>query len=170
MDKTNREQNRPTGDQLLQKSMYGDWNIGNEKITDTLPSFVRTGDTFYRTMEANLSAFVKARLKPQLFMTVTLSERWPEFRAIVQSAQNFLNTLSGRGHPETANPTNFPWEAVEYYYERIYHLRRYLLANPRVSGFGKLKEMVIRYEFQLRQAIHSHMLLWTEQHRGADKP
>ena len=162
MDKTNREQNRPTGDQLLQKSMYGDWNIVNEKITDTLPSFVRTGDTFYRTIEADLSAFVKARLKPQLFMTVTLSERWPEFRTIIQSAQDFLNTLSGEAHGQAANPTNFPWEAVEYYYERIYHLRRHLLANPRVSGFGKLKETVIRYEFQLRQAIHSHMLLWTE--------
>ena len=68
-------------------------------------------------MEADLSAFVKARLKPQLFMTVTLSERWPEFRTIIQSAQNFLNTLSGGAHPEAANPTNFPWEAVEYYYE-----------------------------------------------------
>src|SRR5579859_4374347 len=46
MDNTNREQNQPTGDQLLQKSMYGDWNIVNKKITDVSPSFVRTGDTF----------------------------------------------------------------------------------------------------------------------------
>src|SRR5216117_2441803 len=162
MDKTNRERNRPTGEELVQKSMYGDWNIVNEKITGTLPSFVRTGDTFYRTAEADLSAFVKARLLPQIFVTVTFSERWHEFQAIIQSAQDFLNSLSGGAHREAPNPTNFPWEAVEYYYERIYHLRRYLLGNPRVSGFGKLMEMVIRYEFQLRQAIHSHMLLWTE--------
>jgi Helitron helicase-like domain at N-terminus len=163
MDKTNRERNRPTGEELLQRSMYGDWNIVNEKITGRLPSFVRTGDTFYRAAEADLSAFVKARSLPQMFVTVTFSERWYEFQAIIQSAQDFLNSLSGGAHIRgVPNPTNFPWEAVEYYYERIYHLRRYLLANPRVSGYGKLMEMVIRYEFQLRQAIHSHMLLWTE--------
>ena len=46
MDNTNRAQNRPTGEQLLQKSLYGDWNVVNEQISGTVPAFVRTGIHF----------------------------------------------------------------------------------------------------------------------------
>jgi hypothetical protein len=56
-------------------------------------------------------------------------------------------------------PSDFPWEAVRLYYERIYHLKTKFWKTP-AAQFGDLKEMVTRMEFQLRGAIHSHIMLW----------
>jgi hypothetical protein len=56
-------------------------------------------------------------------------------------------------------PSDFPWEAMRLYYERMYYLKKNFWQTP-AAQFGKLKEMVTRIEFQLRGAIHSHMVLW----------
>ena len=162
-DGTNRVHNRPTGDQLLQQSMFGDWNIINEKISSTLPAFIWTGEPFFRNAESNIEAMLKSFSLPQLFVTITFSESWPEFQAIIHRAEQ-RRTLGWAEEHRQQNPlpTDFPWETVEYYYERLYHLRRYLLTVSFASGYGKLRESVLRNEFQLRQVIHSHMLLWVE--------
>ena len=96
---------------------------------------------------------LKAFTLPSLFVTITFSERWKEFINILRRA------AAGTANP---NPTDFPWAAVQCYYERMHHLKQYLFRNANVSGFGKLYELVERYEFQLRQTIHTHMLLWVQ--------
>jgi len=80
---------------------------------------------------------------PQLFVTLTFNESWLEFQDI----------LNGR------IPSNHPWEGVQYYYERIWNLQAKFWKTP-ASKQGKLRELIERYEFQLRGAIHSHCLLW----------
>jgi len=55
--------------------MFGDWNTVNEKITATLPAFIRTGDSYFRNVESNVAAMVNAFGFPQLFVTLTFSER-----------------------------------------------------------------------------------------------
>jgi len=162
-DSMNRAHNRPTGDQLLQQSMFGDWNIINEKISATLPAFIRTGEPFFRNAELNINALLKSFLLPQLFVTLTFSEHWPQFQGILHQAQeNRQRDWGAARQSPNLLPTDFPWEAVEYYYEQIYHLRQYLLTASSASGYGKLRESVMRHEFQLRQAIHTHMLLWVQ--------
>src|SRR6266496_2854539 len=111
-DGTNRAYNRPTGDQLLQQSMFGDWNIINEKISSTLPAFIRTGEPFFRNAECNIDAMLKSFSLPQLFVTITFSEWWPEFQAIIRRAEE--SRTSGWGEEQTHQnplPTDFPWEA-----------------------------------------------------------
>ena len=93
---------------------------------------------------------LKAFNLPTLFVTVTFSEKWSQYEEILRRAGG--NSL----------PSNHPWEAVEYYYERLYQLRKNFWSKPHLTGFGKLLESVVRCEFQLRQAIHSHMLFWTQ--------
>jgi DNA replication protein DnaC len=151
-DRMNRTRNLPTGSDLLQQSMFGDWNNIDERISSSIPAFIRTGESFFRAAELNINAMLKAFTLPALFITLTFSERWEQF-------QNILQNAAGIGNPL---PTDFPWEAVEYYYERIFQLRKEFLTKGEINGFGKLYESVLRYEFQLRQAIHSHMLLWVE--------
>jgi PIF1-like helicase len=56
-------------------------------------------------------------------------------------------------------PSDFPWEAVRLYYERMYYLKTKFWKTP-AAQFGDLREMVTRMEFQLRGAIHSHLMLW----------
>jgi PIF1-like helicase/Helitron helicase-like domain at N-terminus len=150
VDQTNRQQNRPTGAQLLQQSMFGTWNVVNEQITSTISAFIRTGDTYFRAGESNINAMLKSFGLPQMFITMTFSERWPEL-------QNIMTAISGA----RTLCTDHPWECVEFYYERMHQIWTNLFRKPGVSGFGVLRESAIRHEFQLRQAIHSHMLMWT---------
>src|SRR5579859_744611 len=153
IDRTNRTHHLPDGFDLLQQSLFGDWNIINERLTNSVPAFIRTGEAFFLTGELNINAMLKAFTLPGLFVTVTFSERWREF-------QNILRSVSGG--TDNFMPTDFPWAAVQCYYERMHQLKQHLFRNANSSGFGKLYELVERYEFQLRQAIHTHMLLWVE--------
>jgi len=59
-DKIDRLQNRPSGAQLLQQSMFGDWNTVNEKITATLPAFIHTRDSYFHNAESNIATMVNA--------------------------------------------------------------------------------------------------------------
>jgi Helitron helicase-like domain at N-terminus len=142
--------------------MFGNWNIINEKIASTIPAFIRTGDSYFRNAESNIAAMIKVIRLSQLFLTLIFSERWPQFLKRIQGSHEFLCSFMSDPLSQRPIPTNFPWEAVEYYYERIYHLRRYFLSIPSASSYGRLRESVMRFEFQLRQAIHTHMLLWIE--------
>ena len=95
-DDTNRARERPTGSDLLQQSMFGSWNIINERITSTIPSFIRTGETFFHTVQLNINAMLKAFILPTIFATITFFERWPQF-------QEILHRISGID----SVPTNF---------------------------------------------------------------
>jgi hypothetical protein len=58
-------------------------------------------------------------------------------------------------------PSNYPWEGVQMFYERLYNLKNKFWKTP-LAGFGKLQEFVARIEFQFRGAIHAHYILWVE--------
>jgi Helitron helicase-like domain at N-terminus len=84
---------------------------------------------------------------PQVFITLTFNDTWDwdEFQRILRNAPSRF-------------PSENPWAGVEYYYERILNFKNKFLKNP-TARFG---EMLERFEFQLRGAIHSHWLLWSE--------
>jgi hypothetical protein len=58
-------------------------------------------------------------------------------------------------------PSNFPWEGVQMFYERLHNLKTKFWKTSHAS-FGELQEVVERIEFQLRGAIHAHCMLWVE--------
>src|SRR2546421_2606370 len=136
---------------LLAQSQYGPWPILNEEITQSIPASIRTGDTYFLQAEAKVNSMIKARENPTLFLTLTFSEAWQHYRLI----------LANQGCQDTL-PSNRPWDAVNYYYERWLNLKRHFLRKPQISGYGTLQEMIKRHEFQLRAAIHTHSLLWTQ--------
>src|SRR5271168_3082855 len=150
--RTRQSQDRrmPASD-LLQQSTYGPWSVINEKLTTTMPHFIQTGDNYFIENERKIKAMLNAYGIPTLFITITFSERWPAYKRILAT--------TGSGNQL---PSDRPWDAVQYYYERLYWLKKEFLRKPQYSKFGALKEMVERHEFQQRQAIHSHCLLWTE--------
>jgi hypothetical protein len=142
---------RLPGMDLLQQSQYGNYSIINEKLTTTIPEVIRTGDTYFQFNEQKVKTMMSTFGTPTLFMTLTFSEAWPGY-------QSFLATTGSRNKL----PSDRPWEAVQYYFERLHWLKKTLLNNQKSSGFGQLQESVQRQEFQLRGAIHSHCLLWCE--------
>jgi len=54
-DRMNRTRNLPTGSDLLQQSMFGDWNNIDERISSSIPAFIRTGESFFRAAELNIN-------------------------------------------------------------------------------------------------------------------
>ncbi len=136
---------------LLQQSIYGPWSVINEKLTTSIPYFIRTGSTYFIENERKVNAMLSAYGIPTVFITLTFSEQWPAYQKILASTGS-KNTL----------PSERPWEAIQYYYERLHWLKSQLFRKPQNSGFGALKELIERQEFQQRGAIHSHCLLWCE--------
>ena len=84
-------------------------------------------------------------------MTNTFSERWSGYQVILHEI--------GR---DSTLPSNCLWEAVQYYQEQWYWLKKKFLRCLSASGFGLLCKMVKQHEFQLRTAIHTHSVLWVE--------
>lgn len=136
---------------LLQQSTYRPWSVINEKLTTTMLHFIRTRDNYFTENERKIKAMLNAYGIPTLFITITFSERWPAYKRILATTRS-QNQL----------PSDRLQDAVQYYYERLYWLKKEFLRKPLYSKFGALKEMVERHEFRQRQAIHSHCLLWTE--------
>ena len=93
-----------TRNELIQQSTYGSWSIINEKLTSSIPKFIRTRDAFFIKAKQKIRAMLQTYSLPQLFMTNTFSERWPEYQKI----------LLEMGHSSTL-PSNCPWEAIQYY-------------------------------------------------------
>ena len=48
----------PTAAELIQKSVYTDKHIINESITTTLPTFIRTGDTYFHEKELHINTMI----------------------------------------------------------------------------------------------------------------
>jgi hypothetical protein len=133
--------------ELLQQSSYGTTSIINEIITNVIPASIRTGESYFLEKERLVNSVISTYGLPQLFVTLTFNESWPEFCDI-------LRTTS------TGIASNHPWEGVQYYYERIHYLKEKFW-KTKWANFQELRELIERYEFQLRGAIHSHCLLWT---------
>ena len=134
----------------MKRSAYGDRSIVDEDLTSAIPAQLHTGPTYFRNAESKINALTEAIGLPQLFLTLTFSERWVEYQEILK------NTGGGN-----TTPSNRPWEAFQYYHYRWQSLKEILLRKPKVSEYVELKELIERLEFQNRGAIHTHGLLWT---------
>jgi hypothetical protein len=140
--------NRMPQYEILQQSNYGTHRIINETLSHTIPGSIRTGETYFQGKERLVNSVLSSRGLSTLFVTLTFNDTWPEFEHILRNASSRF-------------PSDNPWAGVEYYYERILNFKNKFLKHP-TARFGKLLELIERFEFQLRGAIHSHCLLWCE--------
>jgi hypothetical protein len=92
-------------------------SIINEELTYTIPSFIRTGENYWLRKERQVSSMITGRQLPQLFITLTFNESWPEFKHILQRTTTRL-------------PSNHPWEGVQYFYKPIYWLKEKFWRTP----------------------------------------
>ena len=134
--------------EILHQSNYGTHSIINETLSHVIPGSIRTGESYFQNKERLVNSMISSGGLPQLFITLTFNDDWDEF-------QNILRNSSSRF------PSENPWAGVEYYYERILNFKSKFLKHP-AAHFGKMLDLIERFEFQLRGAIHSHCLLWCE--------
>ena len=89
--------------QLLQQSNYGRQSIINEALTYMILACIHTGEAYFLEKERVVNSIIASYKLPQLFVTLTFNESWPEFYEILQ------------GTP-TRVASNHPWEGIQYYY------------------------------------------------------
>ena len=116
----------------------------------TLPSFIRTGDTYFRGRELHLNAMVNELGLPSLFITLTMAEfRWENLQLILRSTDN-CDTI----------PTNRPYHVTSYFLHRYRTLKQHIWKAPRLAEWGNISHFFERFEFQNRGAVHLHGCLW----------
>jgi hypothetical protein len=138
--------------QLLRQSQYTDQIIIDENKSIPLPTFIRTGDSYFKEKEHHLNTMVKAKGLPSLFITLSMAEtKWKHLKEILRNTDNC-----------DINPTNRPHHAVMHFIQRYRSLKKRLWNNRQICGWRSITDFFERIEFQNRGAVHLHLVLWTE--------
>lgn len=143
---------RPTAAQLLRQSVYNGRPKINEKLTSPIPSSIRTSAQYFHNEQLKINTMISAFDIPTLFVTLTMAEgHWSHLRHILENTDN-----------RDTNPTNRPYHTTLHFYNRFSCFKKQILSKPTISQFGNLLHYFDRFEFQNRQAIHTHSALWTQ--------
>jgi hypothetical protein len=147
-DKTYRP---PTAAEIIKQSSYCDNLIIDESITTTLPTFIRTGDTYFHEKQLHVNTMISSYGLPSLFITLTMAEsHWKHLHKILKVTDNH-DTI----------PTNRPLHTTLHFIHRFQQLKNHILKDPKHSGWGNLNHFFERVEFQNRGAAHTHSIYWT---------
>ncbi|GBC21999.2 DNA helicase PIF1, ATP-dependent [Rhizophagus irregularis DAOM 181602=DAOM 197198] len=120
--------------------------IIDETKTTTVPSYIRTGDSYFRQKEYHINTMVQGFGLPQIFYTVTMAENhWTHLHKILSKTDN-KDTL----------PSNRPFHTYLHYHHRLSSIHQYLWKNPNLTDWGNWLHHFERDEFQNRGAIHTH--------------
>jgi len=144
-------QNLPSARDLLHPSAYTSRNIIDENITVPIPTFIRTGDSYFHQKQLHLNAMIKKIGLPTLFITLSMAEsRWTHLHDILFNSDNG-DTL----------PTNRPFHCANYFVHKFKSIKNELYKKPELTGFGEITDFFDRVEFQNRGAAHTHSCYWT---------
>src|ERR1051325_1013463 len=106
-----------------------------------LPKTLPNSSNYFKRKLLDLTAIASAKGTCHLLLTLTLDSNWPE--------------LSSFGEPST-------WHPIE---SLLAFRRRYQTLSSQFDDdliFGKIKYMWKRIEYQMRGAIHAHILIWLD--------
>jgi hypothetical protein len=138
--------------QWLRQSNYTNQMIIDEDKSTPLPTFIRTGDSYFKEKEHHLNTMVKAKGLPSLFVTLSMAEsKWVHLKEILRNTDN-----------GDINPTNRPFHTVMFFLQRFRSMKKKLWNNRQVCGWKSISDFFERIEFQNRGAVHLHIVLWTE--------
>ena len=142
---------RPLPTELLQQSNYSNTRRINEDLTIPIPTFIRTGDSYFHEKELHLNSMLQKFALPTLFITLSMAEsRWTELHDILLQTDN-NDTI----------PTNRPLHCALHFIHRFRSLKKEVWKNDKVSGWGTITDFFDRIEFQNRGAAHTHGCYWT---------
>jgi len=140
----------PTTAELITRSLYTGSRMIDETKTITLPTFIRTGDSYFHEKLLHINAMIEQFGLPSLFLTLSMAEgKWTHLKEILESTDNG-NTL----------PTNRPLHTTLYFVNLKQNLKNYVWKKSKISRWGELSHFFERIEFQNRGAAHVHTCLW----------
>jgi hypothetical protein len=137
--------------ELIQPSNYSNSKHINEDLTIPIPTFIRTGDSYFHEKELHLNSMLQNFGLPSVFITLSMAEsRWTELHEILQQTDN-NDTI----------PTNRPLHCALHFIHRFRSLKKEVWKNEKISGWGTITDFFERIEFQNRGAAHIHGCYWT---------
>ena len=105
---------RHSGIQWLRQSYYTHDMIVDEDRSMPLPTFIRTGNSYFAEKEHHLNSMVKAKGLPTLFVTLSMAEtKWIHLKEILRNTDN-----------GDINPTNRPFHVCMYFMQRFRSLKK----------------------------------------------
>ena len=125
----------PTAAQLLRESAYTTNLIIDENVTTPLPTFIRTGDTYYHKKEHHLNTMV--------------------------TELGCQHCLLGSSTSNSFLPTNRPYHVTSHFLHRLRSMKKVIWKDERLSEWGTIQNYFQRVEFQNRGAAHTHTCLWS---------
>jgi len=115
-----------------------------------LPTFIRTGDTYFHEKQLHVNTMISSFGLPSLFITLTMAEsHWKHLHKILKVSDNY-NTI----------PTNRPLHTTLHFIHRLQQLKNHVWKNSEHSEWGNLNHFFERVEFQNRGAAHTHGIYW----------
>ena len=115
-----------------------------------MPTFIRTGDTYFHEKQLHVNTMISSYGLPSLFITLTMAEsHWKHLHKILKVIDNH-DTIS----------TNRPLHTTLYFIYRLQQLKNYIWKNPEYSEWGSLNNFFERVEFQNHGAAHTHGIYW----------
>jgi hypothetical protein len=140
-----------TAADLLRESLYNNQFIIDEDQTAPLPTFIRTGDSYFREKQYHLDTMVSRFGLPTLFITLSMAEsKWTQLHDILAATDN-CDTL----------PSNRPYHVALHFIHRMRMLKKHIWKNKRIIDWGEIHQFFERIEFQNRGAAHMHGCYWT---------
>src|SRR5271154_1569708 len=143
--------NPPTAIEIIEQSSYTGGYKYNEKKTIPLPTFIRTGDTYFQKKTMHLNSMIAGLQLPTIFITLTMAESsWSDLHNILRRTDNH-DTI----------PTNRPLHTTLHFIHRLQSLKKLVWKDSDVSEWGTYYHFFERVEFQNRGAAHTHGVYWT---------
>jgi hypothetical protein len=140
----------PTAAELITQSIYNGKKKIDETKTITLPSFIRTGDSYFHEKLLHVNAMTNEFGLPTLFVTLTMAEsKWTHLKEILEATDN--------GDPL---PTNRPLHSTLYFVHLKQEIKHSIWSKQENCRWGELNHFFERVEFQNRGAAHIHTCLW----------
>ena len=131
------------------QSVYDNWSIIDENQTSSISIELRIESYYFQLAQRKIDTLTKTISLFQIFLTLTFFEKWMKYQKILKDTNEENITLNNRF-----------WKTVQYYHYRWLFFKKYLLRKSNVSNYEKLKNLMKRQEFQNRDVIHIHSLLW----------
>ena len=118
-----------------------------------MPTFIRTGDTYFHEKQHHVNTMISSYGLPSLFITLTMAEsHWTHLHKILKVSDNH-DTI----------PTNRPLHTTLHFIHRLQQLKNHVWKNPEYSEWGHLNLFFERVDFQNRGAAHTHEVYWVSQ-------
>jgi len=140
----------PTAAELITQSVYNGRRKIDETKTITLPTFIRTGDSYFHEKLLHVNAMTNEFGLPTLFITLTMAEsKWTHLKEILETTDN-----------GDMLPTNRPLHIALYFISLKQEIKHHIWSKQENCRWGELKHFFERVEFQNRGAAHVHTCLW----------